>query len=80
VLFPGTVPDVPAYTVKVHAKFPAERPAIRGVVGAHPGRTSAGQVTVYGGVGLAFQDLVAAWQVYRAARAKGAGREIDLLA
>src|SRR6476646_8878393 len=32
VLFPGTAPGVPAYTVKVHAKFPAETPAIRGVL------------------------------------------------
>jgi len=32
VLFPGLLPDVPAYTVKVHAKFPGETPAIRGLV------------------------------------------------
>jgi ornithine cyclodeaminase/alanine dehydrogenase-like protein (mu-crystallin family) len=32
VLFPGTAPGIPAYTVKVHAKFPAENPAIRGVL------------------------------------------------
>jgi ornithine cyclodeaminase len=50
------------------------------LAGAHPGRTNPRQVTIYGGVGLAFQDLVAAWQVYRAARAKGVGREIDFLA
>jgi len=48
--------------------------------GTHPGRTSAEGVTVYGGVGLAFQDLVAAWLVYGAARARGFGREVDLLA
>lgn len=35
VLFPGTAPGVPAYTVKVHAKFPAETPAIRGVLCLH---------------------------------------------
>jgi ornithine cyclodeaminase len=28
---------------------------------AHSGRTSPEQLTVYGGVGLAFQDVVAAW-------------------
>ena len=50
------------------------------LAGTHPGRTSPGDVTVYGGVGLAFQDLVAAWLVYGAARARGVGREIDLLA
>ena len=32
--------------------------------GSHPGRTSDEQRTIYGGVGLAFQDAVAAWQVY----------------
>jgi ornithine cyclodeaminase len=32
--------------------------------GSHPGRTSDEQCTIYGGVGLAFQDAVAAWQVY----------------
>jgi len=48
--------------------------------GAHPGRMNAEQITVYGGVGLAFQDAVAAWQIYRAARSRGLGREIDFLA
>jgi ornithine cyclodeaminase len=47
--------------------------------GAHPGRTSPEQVTIYGGVGLAFQDVVAAWLVYQAARLHGAGREIDFV-
>ncbi|MGH2586584.1 MAG: ornithine cyclodeaminase family protein [Dehalococcoidia bacterium] len=46
----------------------------------HPGRSSDDQVTVFGGVGLAFQDAVAAWQVYLAARENGQGHEIDLLA
>jgi hypothetical protein len=41
---------------------------------------NAEQVTVYGGVGLAFQDVVAAWQIYRAALSRGLGREIDFLA
>jgi ornithine cyclodeaminase len=49
------------------------------LAGRHPGRRTDAEVTVYGGVGLAFQDLVAAWQVYRAARARGVGRAIDLL-
>ena len=35
--------------------------------GQHPGRADSEQITVYGAVGLAFQDLIAAWQVYRAA-------------
>lgn len=48
--------------------------------GQHPGRTNAEQITVYGGVGLAFQDAVAAWQIYRAALVQGLGRKIDFLA
>jgi hypothetical protein len=48
--------------------------------GAHPGRMNAEQITVYGGVGLAFQDAVGAWQIYRAALSRGVGREIDFLA
>jgi len=31
--------------------------------GTHPGRRNAEQITIYGGVGLAFQDAVAAWQI-----------------
>jgi ornithine cyclodeaminase len=48
--------------------------------GRHPGRTSSDQVTIYGGVGLAFQDAVAAWCVYENAAARGGGREVDFLA
>ncbi|MFB1484275.1 ornithine cyclodeaminase family protein [Corallococcus sp. RDP092CA] len=32
VLFPGCVPGIPAYTVKAHAQFPGQQPAIQGVV------------------------------------------------
>jgi ornithine cyclodeaminase/alanine dehydrogenase-like protein (mu-crystallin family) len=49
------------------------------LAGTHPGRTSPSEVTVYGGVGLAFQDLVVAWHVYRRAVEEGAGRAIDFL-
>lgn len=41
VLFPGTLPGVPAYTVKVHAKFPGQDPAIRGLVLLHDLETGA---------------------------------------
>ncbi|MFB6889857.1 ornithine cyclodeaminase family protein [Kitasatospora sp. NPDC056327] len=34
-LVPGLLPDVPAYTVKVNAKFPAATPALRGIVCLH---------------------------------------------
>jgi ornithine cyclodeaminase len=47
--------------------------------GKHTGRTSPDQVTIYGGVGLAFQDAVAAWCVYENATARGIGREVDFL-
>ncbi|WP_329269700.1 ornithine cyclodeaminase family protein [Streptomyces pseudovenezuelae] len=36
-LIPGLLPGVPAYTVKVNAKFPAARPALRGVICLHSG-------------------------------------------
>jgi alanine dehydrogenase len=37
VLLPGLAPGVRAYTVKVNAKFPGSRPALRGVVCLHDG-------------------------------------------
>jgi ornithine cyclodeaminase len=39
VLFPGAAASIPAYTVKVHAKFPEQQPAIRGVLCLHDGQT-----------------------------------------
>jgi ornithine cyclodeaminase len=36
-LLPGLLPGVPAYTVKVNAKFPGARPALRGVICLHSG-------------------------------------------
>lgn len=36
-LIPGLLPGIPAYTVKVNAKFPAARPALRGVICLHSG-------------------------------------------
>jgi alanine dehydrogenase len=35
VLLPGLIPGIPAYTVKVNAKFPNASPALRGVVCLH---------------------------------------------
>ncbi|MFD0266323.1 ornithine cyclodeaminase family protein [Streptomyces sp. NPDC127106] len=37
-LIPGLLPGIDAYTVKVNAKFPAGRPALRGVICLHSGR------------------------------------------
>jgi ornithine cyclodeaminase len=47
--------------------------------GKHPGRTSSDQHTIFGGVGLAFQDAIAAWHVYEMAKARGIGQEVDFL-
>jgi ornithine cyclodeaminase len=41
VLAPGLVPGIPAYSVKVHAKFPGEDPAIRGILIIHDLSTGA---------------------------------------
>ena len=46
--------------------------------GRVPGRLG-DELTVYGGVGLAWMDLAAAWAVYEAALETGAGRQIDFL-
>ncbi len=35
ILFPGISSNVPAYTVKVHSKFPSTTPAITGVINLH---------------------------------------------
>jgi alanine dehydrogenase len=72
-LIPGLVNGIPAYTVKVHAKFPAARPALRGVVCLHD--TGSGELLAV----LAWQDLALAWAAYRLARAAGTGREFDFL-
>jgi ornithine cyclodeaminase len=40
-LAPGLVPGIPAYSVKVHAKFPSQDPAIRGVLVLHDLATGA---------------------------------------
>ena len=39
VLFPDTAANIPAFTVKVHAKFPEQQPAIRGVLCLCDGQT-----------------------------------------
>ncbi|RSK57902.1 ornithine cyclodeaminase family protein [Bacillus canaveralius] len=43
------------------------------------GRISNHQITIYGSVGLAFQDLAAAWQVYRKAKELNIGENINFL-
>lgn len=45
----------------------------------HSGRTDPNQITIYGGGGLAFQNLAAAWHVYQKARHSGVGHTVDFL-
>jgi ornithine cyclodeaminase/alanine dehydrogenase-like protein (mu-crystallin family) len=49
------------------------------IAGRKPGRTSPQQVTIFGSVGLAIQDLAAAWLVVERARPQGRGMRIDFL-
>jgi ornithine cyclodeaminase/alanine dehydrogenase-like protein (mu-crystallin family) len=48
------------------------------IAGVKAGRTREEQITIFGTVGLAFQDLAAAWQVYGRAQQEGIGTLIDL--
>lgn len=49
------------------------------IAGKKPGRTAPNDITVFGAVGLAFQDLVAAWHVYRRAIGANCGTRVALL-
>ena len=49
------------------------------LAGTRPGRTDDRGITIFGSVGLAFQDLAAAWLAYQRARAEGIGRWVDFL-
>lgn len=48
------------------------------ISGKHPGRTAAGQLTLYKSMGHAVEDAVAANLVYQAARKAGAGSTFEL--
>jgi ornithine cyclodeaminase len=47
------------------------------LIGAHPGRTSDEELTVFKSLGLGVEDLAAAELVVRRAREQGAGVEVD---
>jgi ornithine cyclodeaminase/alanine dehydrogenase-like protein (mu-crystallin family) len=47
------------------------------IAGVKPGRTRDDQITIFGTVGLAFQDLAAVWQVYQRAQRDGVGTLVD---
>jgi ornithine cyclodeaminase/alanine dehydrogenase-like protein (mu-crystallin family) len=49
------------------------------IAGLQPGRQTPEQVTVFGSVGLAFQDLAGGWLAYNTAREMQLGRRINLL-
>jgi ornithine cyclodeaminase len=49
------------------------------IAGLRPGRETPEQVTVFGSVGVAFQDLAAGWLAYNAALKMRLGRVINLL-
>jgi ornithine cyclodeaminase len=46
------------------------------LIGAHPGRTSANEITIFKSLGLAIEDLAAAEHVVRRAREAGLGAEV----
>jgi ornithine cyclodeaminase/alanine dehydrogenase-like protein (mu-crystallin family) len=48
------------------------------IAGVKSGRVRDDQITIFGTVGLAFQDLAAAWQVYQSAQQAGVGTTIEL--
>ena len=48
------------------------------LAGLKPGRQSQNEVTIYGMVGLPFEDLAASWLIYRAAIARKAGTAVPL--
>lgn len=41
IVFPGLVPGIPAYTVKINAKLPASVPSVRGLIALHDLETGA---------------------------------------
>jgi ornithine cyclodeaminase len=49
------------------------------LAGTKSGRSSEREITVFGGVGLAFQDLAAGWLAYTLAKDRGIGRDVHLL-
>ena len=49
------------------------------LAGVRRGRSSPDDITVFGSVGLAFQDLAAGWRAYTLARERGIGRSVRLL-
>ena len=87
VLLPGLVPGIPAYSVKVNAKFPRSRPALRGVVCLHDTGTGellamldSATVTAWRtGLAAALATDVLARAEVRTVAVIGAGAQSDLV-
>ena len=86
-LIPGLAEGVPAYTVKVNAKFPAAQPALRGVVCLHDARggellavLDSATVTAWRtGLAAALATHVLARPAARTVAVVGAGAQADLV-
>lgn len=48
------------------------------LIGAHPGRASDGEITLFRSLGLAVEDVAAGWLVYQRALEHGGGTRVDL--
>jgi alanine dehydrogenase len=48
------------------------------LAGAKPGRTSAGEITLYKSVGIAIQDVATAQMVYRKALERSVGTNVEI--
>ncbi len=48
------------------------------LIGAHPGRTSEAEITLFRSLGLAVEDVAAGWLAYRNALERGVGARVDL--
>ena len=68
----GAVAGVGLDESAVHASLGAV------LAGDRPGRTDDDQITVFGAVGLPFQDMVVAWDAYQSALRRGGGRSVAL--
>jgi ornithine cyclodeaminase/alanine dehydrogenase-like protein (mu-crystallin family) len=87
VLLPGLIPGIPAYSVKVNAKFPRSRPALRGVVCLHDTGTGellamldSATVTAWRtGLAAALATDVLARAEVRTVAVIGAGAQSDLV-
>lgn len=69
----GALGNVGLMLENIHAEFGEI------LSGQKQGRQTEDDITVFASVGLAWQDLVAAWQVYKAALEKGVGERVNFL-